>query len=122
MAIIRKTLGEAKTSPFKFSAAQKARIAAMDDTEIERIAEQDADNPPASAADLKRGRTARALREVRKRLAMTQEEFAQAYEIPTATVRDWEQGRREPDAPARAYLKAIASDPEAVRRALERAA
>jgi len=122
MAIIRKTLEEARKAPFKFSAAQKARIAAMDGAQVERIAEQDVDNPSASAADLGRGSTARTVREVRKRLSMTQEQFATAYEIPTATVRDWEQGRREPDAPARAYLKAIASDPDAVRRALERAA
>ena len=35
------------------------------------------------------------------------------------TLRDWEQGAAEPDQAARAYLKVIACDPEAVRRALE---
>jgi putative transcriptional regulator len=34
-------------------------------------------------------------------------------------LRDWEQGRTEPDQPARAYLKVIAYDPNAVQRALE---
>jgi putative transcriptional regulator len=34
-------------------------------------------------------------------------------------LRDWEQGRTEPDRPARAYLTVIAHDPEGVRRALQ---
>jgi putative transcriptional regulator len=44
---------------------------------------------------------------------------AERYHIPLGTLRDWEQGRSEPDGPARAYLKAIAGDPDAVKRALE---
>jgi hypothetical protein len=47
------------------------------------------------------------------------EEFAARYHIPFGTVRDWEQGRSEPDQPARANLTVIARDPEGVRRALE---
>ena len=43
---------------------------------------------------------------------------APLYHIPLGTLRDWEQGRTEPDQPARAYLKVIARDPEGVRRAL----
>jgi putative transcriptional regulator len=49
---------------------------------------------------------------------MTQEEFAAAYQIPVGTLRDWEQGRTEPDQANRAYLKVIAVDPQFVRRAL----
>ena len=56
---------------------------------------------------------------LRRALGLTQEEFARRYHIPLGTLRDWEQGRTEPDQPARAYLKAIAGDPEAVRRALK---
>jgi putative transcriptional regulator len=51
---------------------------------------------------------------------MTQEAFAAAYQIPVGTLRDWEQGRTEPDQANRAYLKVIAVDPEFVRRALAR--
>jgi putative transcriptional regulator len=58
-------------------------------------------------------------RVIRRALHLTQEEFAARYHIPVGTLRDWEQGRAEPDQPARAYLRAIAGDPEAVRRALE---
>ncbi len=56
---------------------------------------------------------------MRRALQLTQEEFAARYRIPIGTLRDWEQGRTEPDAPARAYLQVIAKDPEFVRRALE---
>ena len=56
---------------------------------------------------------------LRRVLALTQEEFVARYQIPLGTVRDWEQGRSEPDQPARAYLTVIARDPEGVRRALE---
>jgi hypothetical protein len=52
---------------------------------------------------------------------LTQEEFAERYQIPVGTLRDWEQGRSEPDQPARSYLKVIARDPEHVRMALARA-
>lgn len=55
---------------------------------------------------------------LRRALGLTQEEFAERYRIPLGTLRDWEQGRTEPDAPSRAYLHVIAKDPEFVRRAL----
>jgi putative transcriptional regulator len=51
---------------------------------------------------------------LRKRLGMTQETFAARYRIPVGTLRDWEQGRKMPDAPARAYLLVIEKDPETV--------
>lgn len=55
---------------------------------------------------------------LRRALHLTQEEFATRYHIPIGTLRDWEQGRTEPDQPARAYLAVIANDPEGIRRAL----
>ena len=59
---------------------------------------------------------------VRRALGMSQEQFAQEFQIPLGTLRDWEQGRVEPDQAARAYLKVIAGDPDLVRRLLEPAA
>ena len=59
---------------------------------------------------------------LRRRLRLSQGAFATLFGIPLATVKDWEQGRRQPDAPARAYLRVIARDPKAVRRALATAA
>jgi DNA-binding transcriptional regulator YiaG len=58
---------------------------------------------------------------LRKRLRVSQAVFAARYGIPLATLRDWEQGRRTPDMTAQAYLRVIAREPEAVRRALEAA-
>ncbi|HLJ62861.1 MAG TPA: NadS family protein [Stellaceae bacterium] len=55
---------------------------------------------------------------IRKRLRMSQSEFAQAYRLPLATLKNWEQGRRLPDAPAAAYLEAIAKRPREIREAL----
>ncbi len=55
---------------------------------------------------------------LRRALGLTQEEFAERYRIPLGTLRDWEQGRSEPDAPTRAYLKVIAKNPEMVRLTL----
>jgi transcriptional regulator with XRE-family HTH domain len=56
---------------------------------------------------------------LRRALGLTQEEFAGRDHIPIGTLRDWEQGRSEPDQPARAYLSVVARDPDGVRRALE---
>lgn len=58
------------------------------------------------------------VKSVRSLARKTQAEFAVAYHIPVATLRDWEQGRRQPDAPARALLAVIAADPVAVERML----
>jgi putative transcriptional regulator len=55
---------------------------------------------------------------IRRALRLSQEEFAARFHIPIGTLRDWEQGRKEPDAAARAYLRVIAREPETVRKAL----
>lgn len=53
---------------------------------------------------------------VRVATKKTQAEFAQTYHLPIGTVRDWEQKRRYPDAPARAFLAMIEAEPETVER------
>jgi putative transcriptional regulator len=55
---------------------------------------------------------------VRKRLGLSQAEFAARFHVPVGTLRDWEQNRRQPDAPAFAYLRVIAREPDMVARAL----
>ncbi|MBV8167337.1 MAG: transcriptional regulator [Alphaproteobacteria bacterium] len=62
------------------------------------------------------------VKKLRERLSQTQEVFAATYHIPLGTLRDWEQRRKHPDAPARAYLQVIARDPEGVAALLRRAA
>jgi putative transcriptional regulator len=88
----------------------------MTPKEIEDAARRDSD--PLTPDDLKRMRRTPQVKIIRRALGLTQEEFAARYRIPVGTLRDWEQGRTEPDQPARAYLTVIARDPEAVRRAL----
>jgi len=94
------------------------RVDALTGEAARAAALRDPDAQPLSGADMTRMRRVPRVRTVRRALGLTQEEFAARYQIPLGTLRDWEQGRAEPDQPARAYLRAIAGDPEAVQRAL----
>ena len=58
---------------------------------------------------------------IRKKVGLTQLEFAAQYGLNPARVRDWEQGRSQPDGAVRAYLLVIDRDPEAVKKALRAA-
>ncbi len=60
------------------------------------------------------------VRSLREKLRMSQQVFASAYRIPLATLKGWEQGRRQPDATAAAYLNVIEKLPAEARAALER--
>jgi putative transcriptional regulator len=55
---------------------------------------------------------------IRKRVNMSQAEFSRAYGISKRALQEWEQGGRQPDSAARAYLTVIAKEPAAVLRAL----
>jgi putative transcriptional regulator len=55
---------------------------------------------------------------IRRGLRMSQQRFAAAYRIPLPTLKNWEQGRRHPDAPAAAYLLAIKRRPKEVMEAV----
>jgi putative transcriptional regulator len=55
---------------------------------------------------------------VRRRLGVTQTAFAQMIGVSVATLRNWEQGRRVPEGPARALLRVTAAAPDVVARAL----
>jgi putative transcriptional regulator len=91
----------------------------MSEAEIEAAAASDPDNAPLTPERRKHLRPVPRVKTLRRALGLTQEEFAARYHIPLGTLRDWEQGRTEPDQPARAYLHVIARDPEGVRHALE---
>lgn len=95
-----------------------SRVDATTDEAVHAAALRDPDAQPLSDADMGRMRRVPPVRTLRRALGLTQEEFAACYQIPLGTLRDWEQARAEPDQPARAYLKAIAGDPEGIRRAL----
>ena len=59
---------------------------------------------------------------IRARTALSQTKFAAKLRVPVATVRDWEQHRRSPDAPARTLLGMVDADPKAAMKLMERAA
>lgn len=94
----------------------------MTAAEIDAAARSDTDNPPRTRADLAAAKRVPRVKTLRRALGLTQEEFAGRFHIPLGTLRDWEQDRSEPDQPARAYLRVIARDPEAVAKALRKAA
>ena len=59
---------------------------------------------------------------IRRKLGLSQEEFADSFGVSIGTLRNWEQGARLPDGPARVLLKVIDREPAAVKRALAHAA
>lgn len=85
---------------------------------IERAAHADRDAHPLTETDLKRMKRTPQAKVIRRALELTQEEFAARYHIPLGTLRDWEQGRAEPDQPTQAYLTLIARDPDHVNQTL----
>ncbi|WP_458128058.1 helix-turn-helix domain-containing protein [Pseudomonas sp. Z2-11] len=58
------------------------------------------------------------VKEIRKATGLTQAKFAALIDVQLGTLRNWEQGRREPTGPAKALLRAIHNDPEHVINAL----
>lgn len=71
-----------------------------------------------SVAGLERANMGQRFRVLRHRLGMTQEQFAKAYGISLASLRQYEMARHMPPPAVRAYLKVIEAEPEMVRRAV----
>ena len=90
----------------------------MTEDQVRAAAAADPDARPMTAEELRSARRVSRVKTLRRALGFTQEQFAVRYQIPLGTLRDWEQGRTEPDRPARAYLEVIARDPEGVHRLL----
>lgn len=93
--------------------------APLSDEAITAAALRDSDAQPLTDADLARMKRVPRIKTLHRALGLTQEDFAARYHIPLGTLLDWEQGRCEPDQPARAYLTVIAHDPEGVQRVLQ---
>src|SRR5215472_10163134 len=84
----------------------------MSEAEVEAAAAADPDARPMTPEELRTARRVPRVKTLRRALGLTQQEFATRYQIPLGTLRDREQGRTEPNQPARAYLTVIANDPE----------
>jgi putative transcriptional regulator len=95
-----------------------SRVDAMSEEERHAAAMADPDARPMTDAEWARMKPVPRVSIIRRAFRLSQEDFAAQFHIPIGTLRDWEQGRKEPDAAAKAYLRVIASEPETVRKAL----
>jgi putative transcriptional regulator len=95
-----------------------SRFDAMTEEERHAAALADPDAQPMTDEELQKIKPVPQVKIIRRALRLSQEEFAAHFHIPVGTLRDWEQGRSEPDAPGRAYLTVIARKPDMVREEL----
>lgn len=111
MAVVRKSLSQIKrTKPD----VDWGRLRSTSDREIARQIAEDPDTAGEVTLD-----DVIAPKNLRRRLDMTQEQFAAALHIPVATLRNWEQGRNAIDPAARSLLLIVARNPRAALKALK---
>lgn len=91
----------------------------MAEAERHMAAVTDPDALPATAAQLATARRVPNVRSLRRKLNLTQEQFAHTFHLSLGAVRDWEQGRNQPDHAARALLRVIEFNPALVQQALQ---
>jgi putative transcriptional regulator len=60
------------------------------------------------------------VKSIRAKTGLSQKDFADAYGFSASTIRNWEQGSRVPDGPARILLRLILNDPKRVKKDIER--
>lgn len=107
-----------KTANSNKSDLDWSKFDAMTAEQRHAAAVSDPDARPLGPEDFARMKRTPRVKIVRRALGLSQEEFSARFQIPLGTLRDWEQGRKEPDAAARAYLTVIGRDPSAVMEAL----
>jgi putative transcriptional regulator len=88
-----------------------AAVESLTDEEIESAVLSDPDAAPVPVNETQGLVRVVNVKRLREKLRVTQEGFAAAYRIPIGTLSDWEQRRKFPDAPARAYLTVIDRNP-----------
>jgi putative transcriptional regulator len=101
----------------------RERLRASTEREIARQIASDPNVPEMTAADLRRARRVynpplSNVKAIRRKLGLSQSQFAQQFGFSVRTVQQWEQGRAVPDRPARILLRVIETAPQAVERAL----
>jgi putative transcriptional regulator len=90
----------------------------MSEAQIMAAARADPDAQPLTEKQLREMKRVAVVKQIRWKLGLSQEDFAEKFRIPLGTLRDWELHRSEPDQAARAYLKVIAADAKFVARAV----
>ena len=108
MAEVRKTPSEARAE----ARADWARIDATTEADIRRHALEDGEDPSDDRPFVE------PVESIRRRLGMSQAQFAAAIHVPLRTIQNWEQKRTRPDQPALALLRILAREPEAALKAL----
>lgn len=98
-----------------------AAFDALTPAQVREAAMSDPDSQSLSGEQLARFRRMPLAKRIRRKLGLTQEAFAERFQIPIGTLRDWEQCRSAPDQTAKTYLSMIEHEPEAVLRAIARA-
>jgi putative transcriptional regulator len=96
----------------------------MKDENFKRIVSGLEDAIAFARGDTTRGRVVAGpdVKAIRAKTRLSQVKFANKLRVPVATVRDWEQHRRTPDAPARTLLGMVDADPKAALALIERMA
>jgi putative transcriptional regulator len=118
MTIVRRSLDQIRKAKPR---ADLARIRRTTDEEIDAMITSDADTAPdVSRRDWRQVLKPRLpdVRAIRRRLGLSQSEFAKRFGFSVRTIQEWEQGRAIPDRPARILLRVIERSPKAVERAV----
>jgi putative transcriptional regulator len=115
MATTKMTLDAIKAHP---SRRNRSKIAATTEEDIRRHMIEDGQNPEEMLSD----KDVISPWHIRKRLGMSQRDFANTLGIPVATVRNWEQNRVAMEPATIALMRILAREPEAALRALGRRA
>ena len=120
MTIVRRTRSEIDLSKLDLAILDR-----VTDAEIDAQIAGDLDTAPVfTPEELARARRVtpvldpQDIKALRGRLGLTQEKFARRFGFSVETIRNYEQGHRQPTGPARVLLRVIASEPDAVTRAL----
>lgn len=96
-----------------------SKLRATTETDIQRYIEEDGDHEfDLSDGQVIRGSPLLDVKSIRRKLRLSQSQFAGRYGLSRRTLQQWEQGRAVPDGPARALLEIISQYPEAARRAI----
>jgi len=110
MSITRVTVDPEKKQTLP---AGRVDYAALDGATEADLASQEREDDAEAMQDV-----ARFARRVRRRLGLTQVEFARRIDVPHETIRNWEQGKRRPTGAAKTLLRVLDKTPETALRAL----
>ena len=118
---VSKLLMHFELDPKHLPSTDWSRFDAMTEQERHTAALGDPDALPASEEQLARAYRVPDVRTLRRKLNLTQEQFARRFQLSLGAVRDWEQGRNQPDHAARTLLRVIEFNPDVVEKALQHA-